>query len=598
MPPLYSVLLVAVALVALGSTEISADTSYDVVAYYVADTCAEGAPNRVDVGSYDCDSECVRQAKDWRSVQGFCEAENYTQVVDDAFVGAAYVLVEAFDSECTELEDATAFQASGTCSQVITFVDDWGYATYAIAKEDGRTLSIRYYNDSKCESTLLESVAIVKGAIYTEDMDINQTTLNSTSCDERSLRWTYFAGTTSSVSASSSFSGNDDSSASTSSGSVRPSSSSEAEAGSQSSSLDTSSSGSNVGAIVGLVAGVVVVTLLGALVIVWFCRRARGKRAGSGATGPTTLVTYSQASDVAGQNGLWSDDVITAKRISRRDVHMDKLLSRGAFGEVYSGTFDGNRVAVKMLLPENRGVIRHVNAFLSEAKMTASMDHPRIIGFIGVAWNSLSDVCVVMEFMDGGDLRALLSRYEASKHPVGIDREKAAIALHVCHALTYLHSLSPLVIHRDLKSRNILLTEALEAKLTDFGISRERHDQTMTAGVGTSLWMAPEVMLGERYDDKADMFSFGVVLSELDVHTLPYAQSKDKSRDSNGKPLPDAVLLQQVARGSLRVDFSESSPRAIVELGLACVSVDPRQRPSAAEALYSLQVALALELNN
>ncbi|KAG6586643.1 Dynein heavy chain [Phytophthora cinnamomi] len=69
------------------------------------------------------------------------------------------------------------------------------------------------------------------------------------------------------------------------------------------------------------------------------------------------------------------------------------------------------------------------------------------------------------------------------------------------------------------ESCNILLNHAMEAKVIDFGISRERMDQTMTAGVGTSLWMAPEVMLGEKYDDKADMFSFGVVLSELDTHT-------------------------------------------------------------------------------
>ncbi|KAE9260117.1 hypothetical protein PR003_g34504, partial [Phytophthora rubi] len=199
------------------------------------------------------------------------------------------------------------------------------------------------------------------------------------------------------------------------------------------------------------------------------------------------------------------------------------------------------------------------------------MDHPRIVHFIGVAWDSLSDLCVVMEYMEGGDLRTLLTGYEASNHPVGINHEKATIALHVCHALTYLHSLSPPVIHRDLKSCNILLNHAMEAKVIDFGISRERMDQTMTAGVGTSLWMAPEVMLGEKYDDKADMFSFGVVLSELDVHTLPYAQAKEKNRDPNGRRMPDAIILQQVAMGRISVAFSESNPMSIAELGKACV---------------------------
>ncbi|KAG6586677.1 TKL protein kinase [Phytophthora cinnamomi] len=229
--------------------------------------------------------------------------------------------------------------------------------------------------------------------------------------------------------------------------------------------------------------------------------------------------------------------------------------------------------------------------------MTASMNHPHIVSFIGVAWDSLSDLCVLLEFMDGGDLRTLLDKYLASNHAVGIDIEKATIALHVCHGLTYLHSLASPVLHRDLKSRNILLNRAMEAKLSDFGISREQTDFTMTAGVGTSLWMAPEVMLGEKYDQKADMFSFGVVLSELDAHTLPYAQAKRRSVNTDGHAMGDATLLHMITTGEVRVEFSEASSSAIVELGRACVSIDPKDRPSAAEALYKLHVFLAARLS-
>ncbi|GMF33825.1 unnamed protein product [Phytophthora lilii] len=180
--------------------------------------------------------------------------------------------------------------------------------------------------------------------------------------------------------------------------------------------------------------------------------------------------------------------------------------------------------------------------------MTATMEHPRIVSFVGVAWDSLSDLCVVTEYMDGGDLRSLLDNYVETGRAVGFNREKITIALHVCHALVYLHSLDPIVIHRDLKSRNTLLNRAMEAKLTDFGIPRERLDRTMTAGVGTSLWMAPEVLMGERYDDKADMFSFGVVLSELDVHALPYAFAK--ANESGDHQLSDTAIMQKVAMGT------------------------------------------------
>ncbi|EGZ23061.1 hypothetical protein PHYSODRAFT_324321 [Phytophthora sojae] len=244
--------------------------------------------------------------------------------------------------------------------------------------------------------------------------------------------------------------------------------------------------------------------------------------------------------------------------LSKLEVILSK--DRGAFGEVYAGTYNNERVAIKMLLSSTRRDIKLVSEFLTEAKLTASMEHPRIVACIGIAWDSLSDLCVVLEFMDGGDLRTLLSNYEKEGHPIGFDREKVTIALHVAHALTYLHSLDPPVIHRDLKSRNILLSGTHEAKLIDFGISRERLDRTMTAGVGTSLWMAPEVMTGEKYDDKADVFSFGVVLSELDSHTLPYTQVKQEMLNTHGRQITDATLLQRVAMGTVAVEFSKAGP--------------------------------------
>ncbi|KAG6590867.1 TKL protein kinase [Phytophthora cinnamomi] len=102
--------------------------------------------------------------------------------------------------------------------------------------------------------------------------------------------------------------------------------------------------------------------------------------------------------------------------------------------------------------------------------------------------------------------------------------------------------------------------------------------------------MAPKVMLGKSYDDKAGMFSFGVLLSELDVHSLPYAFAKLEGCGGSGSRLLSDTVILQVAMGMVRVEFSSSGPAsiAIAELGEACVSVAPNERPSAAEALYKL----------
>lgn len=301
-------------------------------------------------------------------------------------------------------------------------------------------------------------------------------------------------------------------------------------------------------------------------------------------------VTNPSVQDQTPQGGLWEDEAIIAVRIPREKVVTQALLSRGGYGEVYRGFYNGQSVAVKTLLPETRKSFKQINAFLAEVKLMAALEHAQIVRFIGVAWDSLTDLCVVSEYMTGGDLRTTLNRFEeVERRAHGFDRDKVKIALHISHALTYLHSLQPIVLHRDLKSKNILLDSALNAKLTDFGVSRERSDRTMTAGVGTSLWMAPEVMLGERYDDKADIFSFGVVLSELDSHVLPYANVKEWT---SGRRIPDTAILQMVSLGRLQVQFSPNALPAMVELAHACVSVNPNDRPTAADVLYRLHKIL------
>ncbi|GAB9471103.1 Tkl protein kinase [Globisporangium polare] len=314
---------------------------------------------------------------------------------------------------------------------------------------------------------------------------------------------------------------------------------------------------------------------------------------------------------------IWEDAVIVAARIPFDKVHVGKLLSRGGFGEVYRGTYRDQIVAIKKLLPETRKDLQHIESFLGEIKLQASLDHPHIVTFLGVAWESLSDLYALSEFMERGDLRSLLVKYNepGSGTPQGFSYEKVKIALQIAHALTYLHSLQPQLLHRDLKSRNILLTSKLDAKLTDFGSSRvcaTPQDATMTAGVGSSLWMAPEVMVGKRYDEKSDVFSLGIVLSELDTHELPYSHRKEassgggqiastsKSLGSNtgagggGRSLPETAILQMVSMGKLQVQFSRNCPPEMVALAHKCINVDPHERPTAAEVLYQLHVVLRL----
>ncbi|GMF29360.1 unnamed protein product [Phytophthora lilii] len=553
------------AVVAVQRIQVSmAATLYKISASYLGDQCG-GTPYAVYASSADsCTaSACLDSSNNIDAdMQTIDCSTDYIKVIREKFGSSPYLIeVMNTDESCSHLSMAFGYPASGTC------VGAYDRSYYVIASlNNNGSASVSFYN---------------KRSWLTDDWyktdSADKTTLKKHLCDAKAYSW---------------YSSNDDDSSS-SSGTTQTDQIDRDDKDDKGLERGLSTTG-----IIGIaLAAFTFVALIVAVTLFVYKRRIKAQ-----APKETKATLNSDRSSIAllgtpgtgqtgrercvlGKTGLWDDDVITAKRIPRDKVQTQKLISRGAFGEVYSGIFNGQQVAVKMLLPATKANLKQVNEFLAEAKMNAMMDHPHIVAFVGVAWDSLSDLCVVLEYMHGGELRTLLDTYLKSKHPVGFDKQKTTIALQLCHALTYLHSLEPPVVHRDLKSRNILFTSDMKAKLSDFSVSRERLDQTMTAGVGTSLWMAPEVMMAERYDDKADMFSFGVVLSELDVHTMPYARAKKENLESSGREMVDSVLLQRVVLGTLKAEFSDASPESIGELGRACLAIDPTERPNAAEAL-------------
>jgi mitogen-activated protein kinase kinase kinase 7 len=302
-------------------------------------------------------------------------------------------------------------------------------------------------------------------------------------------------------------------------------------------------------------------------------------------TAQSSLFNHSHSGDFesAGSNRtlkiLLDSPQLQGRRVPYESLAFDRPISKGASGEVWVCNYNGQQVAVKRLIQGNQKA-ENFEAFAEEIELSASLVHPNIVEFVGVAWNSLNNLAMVLEFFPRGNLQSYLHKNDDL---LSWARDKIHMAVAIAQALEYLHGRS--IIHRDLKSNNILLTAKLEPKLIDFGVSRGILDLTMTAGVGTPYWTAPEILEGKRYTEQADIYSFGVVLTELDTGKTPYC---DAVTEGGGKAKPFQIL-QDVMAGTLRPSFSPDCPPRIQRVGLACLAFDPLMRPTTRQLIQELE---------
>ncbi|KAF0689456.1 Aste57867_19091 [Aphanomyces stellatus] len=146
---------------------------------------------------------------------------------------------------------------------------------------------------------------------------------------------------------------------------------------------------------------------------------------------------------------------------------LDHVVGTGGFADVYAGTFHGNTVAIKKLHTKSVTVTQ-LQSFIAEILLMSTFDSPYIVKLVGASWTQPIDIKCVMEYMDGGDLRHYLQAHNA----VALTwADKLGHIAELAKALVYLHSMK--IIHRDLKSHNILLDSTKGTKLTDLGITRK-----------------------------------------------------------------------------------------------------------------------------
>jgi len=202
-------------------------------------------------------------------------------------------------------------------------------------------------------------------------------------------------------------------------------------------------------------------------------------------------------------------------------LHMGMPFAQGAFGKLYRGTYNGMDVAIKLLeRPEADPAQAQLleQQFVQEVMMLATLRHQNIVKFIGACRKPMV-WCIVTEYAKGGSVRNFLTRRQKNRSvPLKLAVKQA---LDVARGMAYVHALG--FIHRDLKSDNLLISGDKSIKIADFGVARiEVKTEGMTPETGTYRWMAPEMIQHRPYNQKVDVYSFGIVLWELITGTLPF----------------------------------------------------------------------------
>eukprot|EP00004_Rigifila_ramosa_P019746 TRINITY_DN5057_c0_g1_i2.p1 TRINITY_DN5057_c0_g1~~TRINITY_DN5057_c0_g1_i2.p1 ORF type:complete len:551 (-),score=115.77 TRINITY_DN5057_c0_g1_i2:48-1700(-) len=248
------------------------------------------------------------------------------------------------------------------------------------------------------------------------------------------------------------------------------------------------------------------------------------------------------------------------------EIELGECIGVGGMGEVYKGTWHGTEIAVKKLHMSYQSLTTAAAKDIAEEMaLHSNLRHPNIIAFLG-ACVVPPNICICMEYMPRHSLYEVLHSQEGVK----LDWKLIIkMGLDAARGMNFLHSSNPTIIHRDLKSHNLLVDLNMTVKVTDFGSARiKEHFAYTLSCIGTPQWMAPEVIRAEHYNEKCDVYSFGIVLWELLTQEDPY-----------GGMHPIQVATA-VAFKDIRPPLPDLCPPSYRQLMTECWDAQPKTRPT------------------
>jgi len=258
--------------------------------------------------------------------------------------------------------------------------------------------------------------------------------------------------------------------------------------------------------------------------------------------------------------------------INFADLQFGKELGEGGFGIVFQGKWQGAPVAIKTLKLTAMSQEAKED-FIKEAQIMANLRHPNIVSMYGVCMTPSYNL--VMEYMPRGSLYSVLHSQEQLNWTM-----RWSIASDIAKGMLCLHSHNPCIVHRDLKSLNVLLDVNYRAKVADFGLSKVKIDTQITSSggqVGTLRWMAPDLFNTPNapYTRSCDVYSLGVIFWEIASRKIPW--------DNMGIAFVGLVIQGQ------REEVPADTPPSFAKLISSCWHKRSQDRPTMAEILTELE---------
>lgn len=250
--------------------------------------------------------------------------------------------------------------------------------------------------------------------------------------------------------------------------------------------------------------------------------------------------------------------------IDFEEIEMQNRIGGGGVGVIYKGVFNKQSVAVKTLFDARQGDDL-TKEYMDELLVMSQVKHSNIVTFLGASMVP-PNLCFVMELCDNSLYGILHENRETFS-----DHDIVQMAVDVGSACEYLHSLKPAIIHRDLKSHNVLRAADGRLKVCDFGLVKCKNTQA-----GTPAYMAPELLENKPFNKSVDVYAFGIMLNELFAGEIPFM----------GLDVP--TIRDRAVNGERPHVLTYKVPPRVSKLISRCWAQSPQERPDFSEVVDEL----------